>query len=77
MIEINLQRKAYFIPYYIEPEMDFDHYIGAAKRYDFDARSGDIFVFTDEELTKIGLLTYDGTGFQWCVKRFSKGHVSL
>ena len=77
MIQIDIHRKAYFIPDHIEPELDFDDYIAAAKRCGFDARSGDIFVFSDEELTRMGLLSYDGTGYQWCVKRLSKGNISI
>jgi hypothetical protein len=57
--------------------MDFDDYIAAAKRSGFDTRSGDIFAFSDEELTRVGLLAYDGTGYQWCVKRLSRGNIGF
>ena len=75
MIQIELNREVYVIPSHIIPEADFDYYIAAAKSYNFETRSDDIFVFFDGELTRIGLLSYDGTGYQWCVKRLSKGNV--
>ena len=46
------------------------------KRYRLDYFSGDIYAFRDENQTQIGLLTYDGHGIQWCIKRYSEGRIS-
>jgi hypothetical protein len=42
----------------------------------FDPFSGEIFVFRDEDATHVGLLSYDGHGFQWRMKRFSDGNLA-
>jgi len=41
-----------------------------------DPYSGDLFAFKDVEATRIGVLAYDGHGFEWYIKRFSKGTVA-
>jgi hypothetical protein len=75
MFQIASQAKIHIIPEYIYANEDFDYYVAACRRAGFDPRSGDIYAFRDEESTKVGLLSYDGNGFQWYVKRYSEGNI--
>ena len=41
-----------------------------------DPFSGHLFVFRNRRATALKLLTYDGTGFWLCTKRFSSGQLA-
>ena len=41
-----------------------------------DPYAGDLFAFKDVEATRIGVLVSDDHGFEWHIKRFSKGTVA-
>jgi transposase len=57
-------------------ESDMDDLISACKAMGLDPYSGDLFTFKDVEATRIGVLAYDGHGFEWCIKRFSQGTIA-
>ena len=76
MIQIPAQAKVFVIPKPISVNEPLDDVIAACKECGFNSFSGHIFVFRDENSHQIGLLSYDGHGFQWCIKRFSKGTLA-
>ncbi len=76
MITIPAHADIYVLPAYIEPRQGIDFYMAQCNRYQLDPRSGDLFVFRDEEAIMIGVLRYDGNGYQWCLKRFSQGTLT-
>lgn len=75
MIHIPPQARVLIIPDIITSEKDIDYYINDCKNFGLNPYSGDIFVFKDEENTQIGMLSYDGHGFHWCIKRYSEGTI--
>lgn len=76
MIQIPAQAKVFVIPKPISANEPLDDAIAACKECGFNSFSGQIFVFRDENSHQVGLLSYDGHGFQWCIKRFSKGTLA-
>jgi transposase len=48
----------------------------ACKAMGLDPYSGDLVAFKDVAATRIGVLAYDGHGFEWCIKRFSQGIIA-
>jgi hypothetical protein len=76
MIQIPAQAKIFVFPELIMSIESLDAVIVICKKNGFDPFSGDIFVFRGEDSTYLGLLSYDGHGFQWCVKRFSEGKLA-
>jgi len=76
MIQIPVQAKVFILPKTISENEPLDDVISACNECGFNSFSGDIFVFRDEDSHHIGLLSYDGHGFQWCVKRFSEGKLA-
>ena len=76
MICIPPQARVFAHPKPITAESEMDDLISACKAMGLDPYSGDLFAFKDVEATRIGVLAYDGHGFEWCIKRFSKGTVA-
>lgn len=76
MISIPVQAQVFANPNPITVESDIEDQISACKKSGFDPFSGNLFVFKDVEATLIGVLAYDGRGFQWCTKRFSEGRIA-
>lgn len=76
MIYIPPQAMIFTIPMPIASESDIDCQIAACKKTGLDPFSGSLFAFRDSEATRIGVLTYDGHGFYWCIKRFSSGKIA-
>ena len=75
MIQIPPQAKILTIPVPFGPDDSIDRIVSICKKYGLDPFSGDIFALRDESNFCIGLLTYDGHGFQWCIKRYSEGKI--
>ena len=76
MIYIAPQAKVYLFQNLLSLDDPIEYHTSICKRHGFDTFSGDFFVFRDNDNTHIGLLSYDGHGFQWCLKRFSSGKVA-
>ena len=76
MIHVPPQAIVFAIPEPINFGLSVDQIAAICKRWGFDYFSGEIYAFRDEAGTQIGLLTYDGHGIQWCVKRGSEGKVT-
>lgn len=76
MIQIPPQAKIFSIPEPMLLDDDIDDYVTICKRYGLDPYSGEVFTFKDEEAIRIGVLSYDGHGMHWCIKRFSEGNVA-
>jgi len=76
MIQIAPQSKVLAVPYTFNLNNSIDVIVSVCKKFKLEPYSGDIFVFKDIDNICIGLLTYDGHGFQWCVKRFSEGGIT-
>ena len=76
MIYIPPQSIIFAIPEHISFDISIDQITGICKKYRLDHFSGDIYAFRDENEAQIGLLTYDGHGIQWCIKRYSEGKIS-
>jgi transposase len=76
MICIPPQARVFAHPKPITAESDMDDLISACKAMGLDPYSGDLFAFKDVEATRIGVLAYDGHGFEWCIKRFSQGTIA-
>jgi hypothetical protein len=64
MICIPPQARVFAHPKPITAESDTDDLISACKAMGLDPYSGDLFVFKDVEATRIGVLAYDGHGFE-------------
>ena len=54
-------------------EKCLDEYIADCRMHKLNSRVGDVFVFIDVEAIQVGLLSYDGNGYQWCIKHLSSG----
>ncbi|OGR27326.1 MAG: hypothetical protein A2277_00370 [Desulfobacterales bacterium RIFOXYA12_FULL_46_15] len=76
MIQIPSNATIFFVPKIICANEALDDVIAACKMCGANPFSGDIFVFRDENSHQMGLLSYDGQGFQWCIKRFSEGSLA-
>jgi transposase len=76
VIYIPPQAKIFTIPDPVLLNNSIDIYIGICKRQGLEPFSGELFVFRDEDATQIGILSYDGHGFHWCIKRFSEGNIA-
>ena len=76
MISIPPQARIFAHPIPMTADDDLDDHISACKEVGFDPFSGDLFIFKDMDATQIGILAYDGHGFQWCLKRFSSGTIA-
>ena len=76
MIHLSSKVKAFLLPDYFDSTLtnDIDYFISICKKYELQPFSGDIYAFIKDDQTVIGLLSYDGQGFNWCIKRMSKGH---
>lgn len=76
MIQIPSNATIFVVPKIICANEALDDVIAACKMCGVNPFSGDIFVFRDENFHHIGILSYDGQGFQQCIKRFSEGSLT-
>ncbi|MCJ8269846.1 MAG: IS66 family insertion sequence element accessory protein TnpB [Psychrosphaera sp.] len=76
MIDISTQAKIYLMPPDTHSPKCLDEYIGDCRKHKLNSRLGDVFVFIDVEAIQVGLLSYDGNGYQWCIKRLSSGQFA-
>ena len=76
MIYVPPQAQILSIPIPIAAKSDIDDQVAVCKKISLDPFSGNLFVFKDLEATRIGVLAYDGHGFNWCIKRFSSGKIA-
>jgi hypothetical protein len=77
MIVVPLQAKCFILPTSISLEARLDSVVAYCKQFGVDPFSGDIYVLPEPDSMMIGLLCYDGQGFQWSIKRFSDGNLVL
>lgn len=75
MIQIPVQAKVFIITSPISTDEPLDYIIALCKKHGLDPFSGEVLVFRSDDYHQIGLLAYDGHGFQWCIKRFSEGRL--
>ena len=76
MISIAAQARIYVNPIPLTEESDIENQISACKKTGLDPFSGDLYAFKNVKPTQIGILSYDGHGFQWCIKRFSEETIA-
>jgi len=75
MIVVPPQARCFLLPTSISFEAELDAIVAYCRQFGMDPFSGDIYALSDPAFNMIGLLSYDGQGFQWSIKRFSAGNL--
>jgi transposase len=75
MINITPQQRLMLKVEPIDFRKGIDSIIGLCRKWISDPYDGTVFAFRNRRGTSVKLLTYDGTGFWLCLKRFSQGKL--